>query len=48
MPDLFSNSLPSEEYDASNIEVLEGLEAGEQVITSNYDSFGDAERIVLK
>lgn len=29
-------------------EVLEGLEAGEQVITSNYDSFGDAERIVLK
>ncbi|PWL39960.1 efflux transporter periplasmic adaptor subunit [Flagellimonas aquimarina] len=29
-------------------EVLEGLEAGEQVITSNYDSFGTAERIVLK
>ncbi|MDC6366939.1 MULTISPECIES: efflux RND transporter periplasmic adaptor subunit [Flavobacteriaceae] len=29
-------------------EVLEGLEAGEQIITSNYDSFGDAERIVLK
>lgn len=29
-------------------EVLEGLQAGEQVITSNYDSFGDAERIVLK
>ncbi len=29
-------------------EVLEGLEAGEKVITSNYDSFGDAERIVLK
>ncbi|NAS11610.1 efflux RND transporter periplasmic adaptor subunit [Poritiphilus flavus] len=29
-------------------EVLEGLEPGEQVITSNYDSFGDAERIVLK
>ncbi|MEO1010538.1 MAG: efflux RND transporter periplasmic adaptor subunit [Bacteroidota bacterium] len=29
-------------------EVLEGLEDGEQVITSNYDSFGDAERIVLK
>ena len=26
MPDLFSDSLPSEEYDASNIEVLEGLE----------------------
>ncbi|MEO0570662.1 MAG: efflux RND transporter periplasmic adaptor subunit [Bacteroidota bacterium] len=29
-------------------EVLEGLEPGEQVITSNYDSFGEAERIVLK
>ncbi len=29
-------------------EVLEGLEPGEEVITSNYDSFGEAERIVLK
>ncbi len=29
-------------------EVLEGLQPGEQVITSNYDSFGEAERIVLK
>jgi HlyD family secretion protein len=29
-------------------EVLEGLQAGERVITSNYDSFGEAERIVLK
>ncbi|QCX39598.1 efflux RND transporter periplasmic adaptor subunit [Aureibaculum algae] len=29
-------------------EVLEGLEPGEKVITSNYDSFGEAERIVLK
>ncbi len=29
-------------------EVLEGLEPGEQVITSNYDSFGEAERIVLR
>ncbi|TSE08720.1 MULTISPECIES: efflux RND transporter periplasmic adaptor subunit [Aquimarina] len=29
-------------------ELLEGLEAGEKVITSNYDSFGDAEKIVLK
>lgn len=29
-------------------EVLEGLEAGESVITSNYDSFGEAERIILK
>ncbi|MBM1106519.1 efflux RND transporter periplasmic adaptor subunit [Aurantibacter crassamenti] len=29
-------------------EVLEGLRAGEKVITSNYDSFGEAEKIVLK
>ena len=29
-------------------EVLEGLDAGEEVITSNYDSFGEAERIILK
>jgi len=29
-------------------EVLEGLEPGEKVITSNYDSFGEAEKIVLK
>jgi len=29
-------------------EVLEGLQSGENVITSNYDTFGEAERIVLK
>lgn len=29
-------------------EVLEGLDAGEEVITSNYDTFGEAERIALK
>ncbi len=29
-------------------EVLEGLQAGEKVIISNYDSFGEAEKIVLK
>jgi HlyD family secretion protein len=29
-------------------EVLEGLEVGEQVIISGYDSFGDNERIVFK
>ncbi|MCL6266538.1 efflux RND transporter periplasmic adaptor subunit [Flagellimonas myxillae] len=29
-------------------EVLDGLQPGDQVITSNYDSFGTAERIVLK
>ncbi len=29
-------------------ELIEGLEEGEQVITSGYDSFGDAEKIILK
>ncbi|WP_236978359.1 efflux RND transporter periplasmic adaptor subunit [Membranihabitans maritimus] len=29
-------------------EVLEGLNAGEKVITSSYDNFGNAEKIVLK
>ena len=29
-------------------EVLEGVQEGEKVITSNYDSFGDAEKLVLK
>jgi HlyD family secretion protein len=29
-------------------EVLEGLEPGEQVITSSYDSFGDIDKLVLK
>jgi HlyD family secretion protein len=29
-------------------EVLEGLQPGEQVITSSYDNFGDIDRLVLK
>lgn len=29
-------------------EVLEGLETGEQVVTSSYDSFGDIDKLVLK
>jgi len=29
-------------------EILEGLQADEKVITSNYDVFGDAEKIILK
>ena len=29
-------------------EILEGLEPGEKVITSGYDTFGDSDRIVLK
>jgi HlyD family secretion protein len=28
-------------------EVLDGLEPGERVVTSSYDSFGDAERLVI-
>jgi HlyD family secretion protein len=29
-------------------EVLEGLEAGERVVTSSYDTFGDADQLVLR
>jgi len=29
-------------------EVLEGLEAGEWVIVSSYESFGDNEQLMLK
>ncbi|MFT5143485.1 MAG: HlyD family secretion protein [Rhodothermales bacterium] len=29
------------------LEVLEGLEPGDRVITSSYESFGDAERLIL-
>jgi len=29
-------------------EVLSGLEPGERVVTSSYDTFGDAERLILK
>ena len=32
---------------AKYYELLEGLEAGEKVITSNYSAFGDAEKIVI-
>jgi hypothetical protein len=28
--------------------VLSGLSAGERVITSNYENFGDNERLVLE
>ena len=33
---------------ALHYEVLDGLEPGERVITSSYDSFGDVDRLVLK
>ena len=29
-------------------EVLEGLQPGEEVITSSYDSYGDIDKLVLK
>jgi HlyD family secretion protein len=29
-------------------EVLEGLQPGDQVITSSYENFGDMERLILK
>jgi HlyD family secretion protein len=35
-------------YNPQVFEVLEGLEPGEQVITSSYDSFGDIDKLILK
>jgi len=35
-------------YNPSYYEVISGLDPGEQVVTSSYDSFGDAEILVLK
>ncbi len=35
-------------YNTQVYEVVEGLEPGEKVITSSYESFGDMERLVLK
>ena len=32
----------------NSFEVLEGLKQGEKVITSSYDTFGDAEKLILK
>ena len=29
-------------------EVLEGLEVGERIVTSSYDTFGDVDRLVLE
>jgi HlyD family secretion protein len=29
-------------------EVLDGLEAGEKVIVSGYDTYGDADKLILK
>ena len=35
-------------YNPQYYEVIEGLEEGEKVITSNYDLFGDNEKIEFK
>jgi len=35
-------------YNPEAYEVLEGLEPGDKVITSSYESFGDMDRLVLK
>lgn len=35
-------------YNPAFFEVMEGLEPGEKVITSSYESFGNMERLVLK
>jgi len=35
-------------YNTQVYEVLEGLEPGEKVITSSYDSYGDIDKLILK
>jgi HlyD family secretion protein len=35
-------------YNTDTFEVLEGLEAGDEVVTSSYESFGDIGRLVFK
>jgi HlyD family secretion protein len=32
----------------TTIEVLTGLEPGDQVVTSSYDTFGDVDKLVLQ
>jgi HlyD family secretion protein len=32
----------------NHFEVLDGLEPGDRVITSSYDTFGDADRLSLE
>jgi HlyD family secretion protein len=35
-------------YNTDQYEILEGLEPGDQVITSSYESFGNIDRLILK
>ena len=46
--DLFASTTPTtSDYNASSIEVLEGLEPGEKVLTSPYTGFTDKDRLDL-
>ncbi len=35
-------------YNPQYYEILEGLEPGEKVITSNYDNYGDVDKLIIK
>ena len=42
------SEVKNNDYKASAIEVLEGLDPGEKVITSSYDNFGEHDVLMLK
>jgi HlyD family secretion protein len=44
----YKRSIQIGKQNARYFEVLQGLQPGETVITSSYESFGDAEKIILK
>lgn len=44
----FKRAIKLGKQNSKYYEVLEGLQKGEQVIISNYDNFGEAEKIILK
>jgi HlyD family secretion protein len=44
----FKHAVRLGRYNPEVYEVLEGLEPGDKVITSSYESFGDMDRLVLK
>ena len=46
--EILKNEVVETQYDASQIQVLEGLEAGEKVIVSSYESYKDNEVLVLE
>ena len=44
----FKRSIQLGRQNSKSFEVLEGLEPGEQVITSSYDNFGTVDKLIFK